>query len=182
MADAPSILESLQLTALLAVKAGDEGYQLRQILRFYSKTFNTPLHVVEALPLEDVLTAYFEEVFANLQQENLQEFEVLVQDITANEAERKAAEEERIRTEQEDELFLKQTEAQAKLENQKLESNKTNTLANQPMPEHFKIPETPFVGEIERKFDLPEETDIQFITPDDLSLLAQKVDGRGNKK
>jgi hypothetical protein len=38
--------------------AGDYG--LRSVFRWYSKTFSTPLHTVEALPLEEVLRHYFE--------------------------------------------------------------------------------------------------------------------------
>jgi hypothetical protein len=35
-------------------------YQLRRVFRDYSQRFHTPLHVVETLPLEDVLTHYWE--------------------------------------------------------------------------------------------------------------------------
>lgn len=35
-------------------------YQLRRVFRDYSARFHTPLHVVETLPLEDVLTHYWE--------------------------------------------------------------------------------------------------------------------------
>ena len=38
-----------------------ESY-MRQVFRYYSKTFHTPLHLVETLPLEHVLTAVEEDL------------------------------------------------------------------------------------------------------------------------
>jgi hypothetical protein len=38
----------------------DLEYPMRKIFRWYSRTFFTPLHVVDTLPLDDVLQAYWE--------------------------------------------------------------------------------------------------------------------------
>ena len=44
----------------------------RKICRFYSKTFHTPLHLVETLPKLDVAQAYFEEAYDNMEEKDLQ--------------------------------------------------------------------------------------------------------------
>jgi hypothetical protein len=67
------LYESLQQQAMLAVVDPDDDAWLRRIFRFYSKHFATPLHLVPQLPLEDVLRAYFEELFASFDEEDREE-------------------------------------------------------------------------------------------------------------
>lgn len=57
--------ESIRLLALQEVWSSRHGeasgeYLLRRIMRDYSVWFHTPLHVVEELPVDDVLQAYWE--------------------------------------------------------------------------------------------------------------------------
>jgi vacuolar-type H+-ATPase subunit I/STV1 len=61
-----SWVEDLKILSIHGVINEDGDYTLRHIFRWYSKTFSTPLHVVEALPLEDVLQAYFEEHYEGM--------------------------------------------------------------------------------------------------------------------
>lgn len=68
-----SLIESVQLRALAAVTRKDSAYMLRQIFRWYSKTFFTPLHEVEALPMEDVLIAYYESTFEDMTPEQIRD-------------------------------------------------------------------------------------------------------------
>lgn len=55
------------------LKGVDSDYELRQIFRWYSKTFSTPLHQVVELPLEDVLRAWYEEEFEGMKEEDLEQ-------------------------------------------------------------------------------------------------------------
>lgn len=66
--------ESLQFLALSNVVREEptHEYTLRRILRWYSKTFSTPLHQVDALPLDQVLTAYYESHYEEMEHEQLQ--------------------------------------------------------------------------------------------------------------
>ena len=64
------LFEAIQQQAMLAVVESDDDAWLRRIFRFYSKHFATPLHLVPQLPLEDVLRAYFEELFDSLDEED----------------------------------------------------------------------------------------------------------------
>lgn len=52
---------------------GDPLYTYRKIFRWYSRTFSTPLHQVEELPLEDVLRAWYEETLEDLDEKDLDE-------------------------------------------------------------------------------------------------------------
>lgn len=58
---------------MLAVVEPDDDAWLRRVFRFYSRTFSTPLHEVERLPLEDVLRAFYEEVFDQMDEEAREE-------------------------------------------------------------------------------------------------------------
>lgn len=57
---------SLKAKALLAIMDPDNEAAFRKIFREYSREFHTPLHEVADLPLEDVLTAYFESKFEDM--------------------------------------------------------------------------------------------------------------------
>lgn len=50
----------------------DEEYFIRRVCRWYSKTFSTPLHEVQGLPWNDVLLAFFEELYEQRQVEELE--------------------------------------------------------------------------------------------------------------
>lgn len=65
----------LQLIALknVLVEPPDEDFRWRQICRWYSKTFATPLHEVENLPKIDVLQHYIEEQYENLEDPQVQQ-------------------------------------------------------------------------------------------------------------
>lgn len=57
---------AIRLRALRAVLRPDDAYHLRVVMRWYSKTFFTPLREVEELPLEEIWQAYYEEQYANM--------------------------------------------------------------------------------------------------------------------
>jgi len=65
-------IHAICLSSLLAVinaedeNSDDQEYQTRRILRWYSREFHTPLHVVSTLPLDDVFQAFFETHFEGL--------------------------------------------------------------------------------------------------------------------
>lgn len=86
---------AIRISAFRAVTAPDQAYLIRKILRWYSKTFHTPLTAVEELPLEDVVRTYHEELFEEMSPEDreaerlllLQTPEERLQKILAEEAE-----------------------------------------------------------------------------------------------
>lgn len=67
------LFESIQQQAMLAVIDPDDDAFLRRAFRYYSKKFATPLHLVPQVPLDDVLTAFFEDVFGDMDEETRDE-------------------------------------------------------------------------------------------------------------
>lgn len=60
-------LRAQQVLAMHRVLKPDAEYLLRRIYRYYSQHFHTPLHVVEELPLDDVLCHYYEHLYENME-------------------------------------------------------------------------------------------------------------------
>lgn len=122
-----NIVKALQIQALanamLDEKSRPRDYQLRAIMRWYSKTFSTALHKVYELPVVDIIQTYFEEVFEDMDIEQLEAKRVLLLETDADRAAREQAEinelandlayYEEIRKEEEDRL-AKLPEAQRK--------------------------------------------------------------------
>ncbi len=54
------------------LKADSEDFLIRKVFRSYSKTFHTPLYLVESLPLQDVLLAFFEDLFESMEKADLE--------------------------------------------------------------------------------------------------------------
>jgi hypothetical protein len=112
------LLQAIRLDALAGVlldakrdefTEDDRRRFLRKIFRWYSREFSTPLHVVERLPLVDILVHYYEDRAENLSEEDLDAERRL---LTETEAERRA----RLTASDPDEVgteaFLQQIEAE----------------------------------------------------------------------
>jgi len=73
---------AVQLTALNNVlklktdKKPSNEYYIRRILRYYSQKFYTPLHEVSHLPLHHVLQAYFEHMYEELEDADLDDIRI----------------------------------------------------------------------------------------------------------
>jgi hypothetical protein len=66
-------LQEVQLCCMRDVVTGGLEAYLRHIFRWYSREFSTPLHQVEALPLEDVLRHFFEDKYENMEEHDRDE-------------------------------------------------------------------------------------------------------------
>lgn len=87
-------LEALRLIALKGAVKPDAESNVRYVMRWYSKTFHTPLHVVEAeIPLEDLWLAFFEERYHNYDPETLEEEVAKLLETPEQRKEREMAEE-----------------------------------------------------------------------------------------
>ena len=62
----------IRILAMDAVVREPPEYFLRFIFRWYSRTFHTPLHHVERLPLEDVLQAYYEVKYEDMPEHEIE--------------------------------------------------------------------------------------------------------------
>lgn len=63
--------DAIRLRALRVVLRPDREYFLRRVMRWYSKTFYTPLAQVEDIPTEDLLQTWYEERYAEMAPEDL---------------------------------------------------------------------------------------------------------------
>jgi hypothetical protein len=90
----------IRLEAMQAVLKDSPELRLREIQRWYSRTYHTPLHVVMAgqeVPLEDVLQAFYEDKYGEMRAEAEQDNSLIqeIQDLT----ETREARQERLRAE-----------------------------------------------------------------------------------
>lgn len=110
--DRYDVIKSARLLAMQAVKTDlvDPQYFFRLVFRWYSKTFSTPLHIVEELPLEDVLQHYFESKYETLEPLELEEE---LKAILETAAERKEREQKEAEEEMSDEQFLEELRKEA---------------------------------------------------------------------
>jgi hypothetical protein len=102
-----SIIESIQKTALLAAIEPDGEAVLRNLFRWFSKTFHTPLADVEEMPIEYILQHYFESQYEELENEDKHNLIIfLLESKEEREARKK-------RESQEEDDFIKEAEAEA---------------------------------------------------------------------
>ena len=146
--------EALRLMALQGAYKPDAESNVRYVMRWYSKTFHTPLHQVYELPLEDVWLAFYEERYQALEKEDLE-------DAVAKALESPEARQER---EMEDEAekasaleFAKMSEAMNKVS--KTVDKVKETLGAMKAPEATLpvVPSTPIEEGIDMQFVDPEE-------------------------
>lgn len=118
------IYEAVKINALHSVLKPDEEYYMRFIFRWYSKTFHTPLHLVPDLPVIDVLTAYYEDMYEKMEEGDLAQ-ERIKSSMSAEEWA------EKLKNEEMDDLAFMETIMSKK----KVESIKAPELRKEPLPE-----------------------------------------------
>lgn len=101
---------AIRIQALRDVLKEPEEYQFRAVFRWYSKTFHTPLHLVERLPLEDVLQAYYEEQFEEMEEPELHHE---IDELTQTDEERQALKQSAETKSAADDEFIKFAQQQA---------------------------------------------------------------------
>ena len=112
MADEINSLKATRLLAYRAVTKRDPEYVFRHILRWYSRTFSTPLHEVEDLPIDEVMRHFFVVRFEDMDESELEEEEL---DLRLTDAEKKTkAEKEKTDSVADDDFYaLMQAKANA---------------------------------------------------------------------
>lgn len=86
-------LKAIRLLAFRAVEKPDHEYILRNICRWYSREFYTPLSEVEAIPLETLLTHYFEVRYEQMTDEEREDIRVFLCERREERLKREAEEE-----------------------------------------------------------------------------------------
>lgn len=178
------LLKAIKLCAFDAVKNKDTDYILRYIFRWYSREFGERLSDVEGLPVEDVLTHFFECRYEGMDDEQLDDEMKLLSETRADRLAREA--QEKLDAEEDDE-FLKQVKSEGPVGLSKLgaEAGKTRAL-DEPMedPDFDRPILLPVMGEklpqafqdIVSKMDpklkaVPAEVKMEFVSDDELGDL-----------
>jgi hypothetical protein len=157
-----NVFEALSLRALRGVVSPTAESNQRYVMRWYSKTFHTPLHEVANLPIEDVWLAFYEERYSALEPQELKEEIALALETPEQKAEREAQEAQEAFSEAQ---FLKQTEeAAAKSKVTPAPLGIPNLLDQVPA----KLAET-------KPTDMPEDITMEFV--EDPNEIAKLLDG-----
>jgi hypothetical protein len=114
------IVQVMRLRALKAVLYPDSEYFLRKIIRWYSKTFSTPIEKVEEIPVEEILQAFYEERYEAMSEEQLEEErETLIKDPEELRAEQLLEDQEEVDSFETRRIIAAEEEAQKKAAAQK---------------------------------------------------------------
>jgi len=66
-----SIYELIRLESLNRAIYGSDEFFYRKVCRWFSKTFNTPLNIVEKTPWHEILTHYYESQYESMSRNDL---------------------------------------------------------------------------------------------------------------
>ncbi len=138
-----------------AVLKPDGEFLLRRMYRWYSKTFSTPLHEVEDLPVADILTAYYEETYDAMEPEHR---ELLRQRLAESDEQRAAREATEVEDANDDDAFMRMVEEE--------EMARLAKEVNGPAP----AKKSPSGGMASRETDLPDVVE----APPDIKMTFSK--------
>lgn len=170
-----ALADDLQVIAFHEVVADTNGARLRQLYRWYSKTFFTPLHEVADLPLPFILQAFWEERYSHMDKDELEEER---QRLLETDEERLARELKKEADEAGTENLMASLEAELKnggkppSVSKKLEDVKPP----EPVKTRRKIPEVNLPTPEQTPPMLPEAVKIQFAPTDFFDELADRLD------
>lgn len=116
--------KAIQIQALRDVIKKPGDYNIRYVHRWYSKTFHTPLYLVEDLPVDEILRAYFEELYEEMDEGRIEDEKRKLTETDAERAIRVKKEEEDL---YQDALFAEKVSKQeAERKDAKLQSQPKN--------------------------------------------------------
>lgn len=158
----------IKIIAFSEVQKNTAEYRLRSVYRWYSRAFATPLHMVPSLPFTDVLTAYFEDQFENMDAEDLEAERKLLTETVDQKAARIAEEEAVANAEVEFQAFAA-SEAK-RLESTQIQKQEPVRPIQHPHRQ-AKEAELPEVKEI------PPDITVKFVDEGFFEDLMDKIDG-----
>lgn len=169
-----SLADDLRAITLHELVADTPEYRLRLLYRWYSKTFATPLHLVPSLPLTEVLVAFWETKYEEM---NDIELEDERKKVVETEDERRARLEAEDAHEVETDAFVLAIEEQAK-------AAAAKKVADVKVPEQPAIrasnkvlePQLPGLDDLKKIGPLPESVSIKFTDTSAFDDLVEKLD------
>ncbi len=160
----------IKIIAFKEVRDSTAEYHLRHVYRWYSAKFATPLHLVPSLPFSDILTAYFEDQFENMDADELEEERRLLTETEGQRLERIAAKEAEEASEAD---FLAMAETEAKrLESTKIPEQPAVRPINHP---HKQAKE----ADLPEPISLPPDVTVKFVDDSFFENLMDEIDNDG---
>lgn len=160
--------EALRLIALAGVYKPDAESNLRYVMRWYSKTFHTPLHQVYELPIDDVWLAFYEERYQALDRDELEAEVAETLESPEARSEREMSEEAENASSLE---FAKMSETMAKVT--KVVENVKDYIESAPTS----LPETaPPVIEENIQMEFIDDAEMERLMNDGMATQTKKVD------
>lgn len=164
--DIPKAIRLIALAAVVGEGEKDADYAIRKIMRWYSKTFHTPLHVVSTLPVEDVLESYYETSYEEMSEAQR---EVERKELLLSEADRRAAMRKEDADEAEAEAYAKEAAEEEARAPKKLK--RVNPVPAKLAPEQvLVVPELPS--------ELPPNIDMKFMDAESFDAEIEALDKR----
>lgn len=166
----PEYYKAIQILAAQAVKMGTPEYFERYMLRWFSKTFHTPYLQVKEMEFEEILQAFYEDHYANLDEEKLaQELRELLET-----AEERSA---RIKAEEDEELMLQRMVSDAAAKNKKLEQV-IQPDAKPILPNQMAVPKDSELPELSQNLKdlIKPDIEMKFVGEDELNRLIESID------
>jgi hypothetical protein len=164
----PDLYKSVQILAAHAVKTGTAEYFERYLMRWFSKTFHTPYHLVQEMPFEDVLQAFYEERYATLDED---QFDQEIREMLETPEERVA----RLKAEEEEELLMQQQLAEAERHNRKLSQVVQPEAAPKLLPKELKETALPELTQNLKDLIKP-DVEMKFVGEEELNRLIESLD------
>lgn len=170
--------------ALHAVISDDPApdYSLRRVFRWYSEKFHTPLHLVEELPVHDILQHYYEATFEDMAAEPAKLRDELIE-LSESDEEAEARQLKRERDAIEEFKFARDLAAEAKAQEAASKAKAAKTQNQPKKPRVWAGPDaairrTPIEPAPQRsaEFEAPESIKMSFVGLDEMDELV-KSDG-----
>lgn len=171
-----ALADDIQVIAFHEIVADTDGARKRQLYRWYSKTFSTPLHIVHTLPLTDILCAFWEERYSHMDQDELEDERQRLLETPEERAAKALAEES---DEMGTDALLRQLEeeaAQAAAKPPSVPKKLDDIKPPEPIKTREKIPEANLPAPKEPIGPLPESVSIKFAATDFFDELADQLD------
>lgn len=160
-----SSFKAIQVLAAEAVKERDPEYLERYIMRWYSKTFFTPMSQVAEIPLQEIYQHFFEEYYENLQSEDDEKFAKEIAELIETDEERQT----RLKAEAAEELAAQQLIKASEVQNASIAGIKDGEKPKGPKP---KLKGTDNQGAMmPESIELPPDVDIQFALAEDFEKM-----------
>lgn len=152
---------------MLSVIEPDGDAFWRHLCRWYSQKFHTPLHIVEELPSDHLLTHYFETIYEDMEPDDRHDAIIFMLESPEERKERE------IREQEAEDDFMREAEAEVAEQNAKLKKDFKESVKNLSKTS-LKDKVNKEKEYLDRVEELEEKIEIKFMEDDQFDELAEQ--------